>query len=107
MNLKEENTERIERLIREAGGTASEGEEYDERYLTRIIKEDDEVMILQLHPKEDGPVWKRTKVPQRGRSSVTEERYIPMLMPVPKDGSRHTLHSVASGGKKRDRSRRR
>ena len=58
MNLKEEYTEKIERLIRESRGTASEGEEYDERYLTRIIKEDDKVMILQLHPKEDGPIWK-------------------------------------------------
>ena len=38
MNLKEEYTERIERLITEATGTGSEGEEFDEKCLTRIIK---------------------------------------------------------------------
>ena len=88
MNLKEEYTERIERLIREATGTGSQGEEFDKKCLTRIIKEDDEVMILHLHPEENGPVWKRAKIPKRRKSSVTEERSIPMLMPVPKEGNR-------------------
>ena len=55
------------------------------------------MMILHLHPEENGPVWKRAKIPKRRKSSVTEDRSIPMLMPVPKEGSRPEGGLVIAG----------
>ena len=86
MNLKEEYTDKMERLHREATGAASEDEEFDSRCLTRIVKEQDEVMVLQLHAQDpDGPVWKRARIPSR-RSCSIQERSTPLLMTVPKEG---------------------
>ena len=97
MNLKEEYTYKMERLHREATGAASEDEEFDSRCLTRIVKEQDEVMVLQLHAKgPDGPVWKRAIIPSR-RLYAIQERSTPLLMAVPKEGNRPEGGLVVAG----------
>ena len=88
MNLKDEYTGRVERLLKEATGRGPGYEEFDETCLTKIIKEDDEVMILQLRQDEDGPVWKQTQIPARRRSSLRTERTTPLLYPREESGQR-------------------
>ena len=56
MYLKDEYAERIERLLKEATGRGPGYEKFDETCLTKITKEDDEVMILRLKQDENGPV---------------------------------------------------
>ena len=88
MNLKEEYADKLETLIREATGEESQDEEFNSNCLTRIIKEQDEIMVLQLHAQDpDGPVWKRARIPSR-RSCSIQEKSTTLLMTVPKDGNR-------------------
>ena len=72
-------------------------EEFNETCLTKTIKEDDEVMILQLRQDEDGPVWKQTQIPARRRSSLWTEWTTPLLMPGPKGGARPEGGLVITG----------
>ena len=96
MDLEEEYADKLETLVREAKGEKSKDEEFDSNCLTRIIKEDGEIMVLQLHDQEQGNlVWKRTKIPNRRTCSL--EMSMPLLMTVPKDVNRPEGGFVVAG----------
>ena len=86
MNMETDYADKLETLMQEARGEKSKDEEFDANLLTRVIQDEGEVLILQLKDKErGGPVWKRTKIPNRQPGTTGAERSTPLLMAVPKD----------------------
>ena len=63
---------------------------FDESKLTKIVHEDNEVMILQLKQDTNGPLWRKTKSRSRRRSSR-------LVMPVPREGTRPEGGLVVAG----------
>ena len=69
LNIREEPTTKVDRLLKEAVGWDTGAATHDEDKLTKVTWEDWEVMILQLNDDKLGPVWRQTKGLDRGRSS--------------------------------------
>ena len=66
----EEYAGRVDKLAKEATGKRVESKVFNKTQLTKIVHEDNEVMVLHLEQDRDGPVWKQTQWPSRRRSSV-------------------------------------
>ena len=88
--LREEYAGKVDRLLNEATGKGAGSEVFDETRLTKIIQEDNEVMVLQLKQDENGPVWRQTQVPGKRRLSL-------LLMPVLRGGARPEGGLVVAG----------
>ena len=53
-DVEEAYADKLETLMQEARGEKSKDEEFDANNLTIVIKEDGEIMVLQLHDQEQG-----------------------------------------------------
>ena len=96
MNMETDFADKLETLMQEARGEKSKDEEFDANQLTRIIREEGEIIVLQLRDKErGGPIWKRTKIPNRRPGST--EMSTPLLMTVPKDVNKPEGGLVVAG----------
>ena len=58
MCIKDAYAGRSARLLREATARGTHAREFDETRLTKVLKEGDEVTLVQLWQDEGGPVWR-------------------------------------------------
>ena len=57
LNLREEYAGKVDHLLKEATGRDAETEVFNENQLTKIVHEDNEVMVLELKQDRNVPVW--------------------------------------------------
>ena len=70
LNIREETTTKVDRLMKEAMGWDTEIMTFNKTKITKVSWEDGEVMILQLNYERRGPVWRQTQGPDRRRTSI-------------------------------------
>ena len=57
LSLREEYAGKVDHLLKEATGRDAETEVFNENQLTKIVHEDNEVMVLELKQDRNVPVW--------------------------------------------------
>ena len=77
MCIKDAYKGRSALLLREATARGTDAREFDETRLTKVLKEGDEVRLVQLWQDEGGPMWRQAQIPIKGGAGLI---VMPVLM---------------------------
>ena len=94
-NLTSIYDDKMETRMSEARGETSKDREFDPGLLTRVVKDEGEILLLQLRDHEQ--TWRSAKIPRRQLGAGGAERSTPLLMAVPEDISRPEGGLVVTG----------
>ena len=80
----------MDRLLKEARGRDSTTKAFDETQVTKIVCEEDEVMVLKLKDKRLEQVWRLMQWPSKRRTSQ-------LVIPIRRGGARSEGGLVVAG----------